>query len=102
VLYVVALGLFALFIDDRAPLPPWLEIHTIDDLKDKLIRVVIMVLSVVFVGQVVTWDGQRNLLPYGAGIALVIAALTYFLVQKPKKEAPDASALRSTAGRASR
>jgi len=31
------------------------------------------------------WDGQRELLGIGAGIALVIAALTFFLMQKPAK-----------------
>lgn len=85
VLYVIAIGLFELFVDDRMVLPHWLEIHDLNDLKEKLIGVVIVVMGVVFLGQVVTWDGQRELLGYGTGIALVIAALTYFLSQKPKK-----------------
>ncbi len=85
VLYVIAIGLFELFVDDRVILPHWLEIHDLNDLKEKLIGVVIVVMGVVFLGQVVTWDGERQLLGYGAGIALVIAALTYFLSQKPKK-----------------
>lgn len=85
VLYVIAIGLFELFVDDRMVLPHWLEIHDLNDLKEKLIGVVIVVMGVVFLGQVVTWDGERQLLGYGAGIALVIAALTYFLSQKPKK-----------------
>jgi uncharacterized membrane protein YqhA len=85
VLYVIAIGLFELFVDDRLDLPNWLEIHDLNDLKEKLIGVVIVVMGVLFLGQVVTWDGQRNLLQYGAGIALVIAALTYFVSQKPKK-----------------
>jgi hypothetical protein len=45
------------------------------------------VMAVLFLGQVVTWDGERNLLQYGAGIALVIAALTWFVSQKSKKGA---------------
>lgn len=85
VLYVIAIGLFELFVDDRLNLPNWLEIHDLNDLKDKLIGVLVVVMGVLFLGQVVTWDGQRNLLPYGAAIALVIAALTYFTSQKPKK-----------------
>jgi hypothetical protein len=36
---------------------------------------------------VVTWDGERNLLPYGAAIAFVIAALTWFVSQKTRKGA---------------
>jgi uncharacterized membrane protein YqhA len=85
VLYVIAIGLFELFVDDRLELPNWLEIRNLDDLKQKLIGVMIVVMGVVFLGQVVTWDGQRDLLGYGGGIAVVIAALTYFLSQQPKK-----------------
>ena len=85
VLYVIAIGLFELFVDDRLELPNWLEIRNLDDLKQKLIGVMIVVLGVVFLGQVVTWDGQRDLFGFGGGIALVIAALTWFLSQQPKK-----------------
>jgi hypothetical protein len=38
---------------------------------------------------VIAWDGQRDLLGYGAAIALVVAALTYFLSQQPKKAKPN-------------
>jgi uncharacterized membrane protein YqhA len=85
VLYIIALGLYELFIDDTVPVPHWLEIHTLDDLKDKLIGVVVVVLGVGFLGQFVSWDGQTNLLVSGGGAALVIAALTWFLNAKPKK-----------------
>lgn len=88
VLYVMAIGLFELFVDDRLDLPHWLEIHDLNDLKEKLIGVLVVVMGVVFLGQVVTWDGERDLLGYGAGNALVIAALTWFLSNKPKKSAP--------------
>lgn len=91
VLYVIGVGLYELFIDDTLGLPEWLEIHNLDDLKDKLIGVVIVVLGVVFLGQVITWDGVRDLLGLGAAIALVIGALAYFLsikVGKGPKERP--------------
>lgn len=85
VFYIIALGLYALFIDDKLPLPHWLEIHDFDDLKYKLTGVVIVAMGVLFLGQVVTWDGQRDLLGYGVAIGLVIAALVYFLAQKSTK-----------------
>lgn len=85
-LYVIAAGLYELFIDENLPLPVWLGIHDLDELKDKLIKVVIVVLGVLFLGQVITWDGERDLLRYGGAIALVIAALTYFLSLKQKKD----------------
>lgn len=89
VLYVIGVGLYELFIDDTLTLPKWLEIHNLDDLKYNLIGVVIVVLGVVFLGQVITWDGARDLLGPGAGVALVIAALSYFLSIKASKGAKE-------------
>ena len=55
---------------------------------------VIVVLGVFFLGQSLSWDGTRDLLPLGAAIALVIAALTFFLAvtrAKPGKDEPTTS-----------
>ncbi|WP_424941439.1 YqhA family protein [Aliiroseovarius sp. S253] len=82
VFYIVAIGLYELFISTNVKLPSWLTINNLDDLKNKLIAVVIVVLGVLFLGQVVSWDGERDLLGYGVAIALVIGALSYFLSQK--------------------
>jgi len=82
VFYLIALGFYELFIDDSIPLPKWLEIHTFDDLKVKLLGVVITVLGVTLLGQVATWNGQTQLLQSGGSIALVIAALSYYLKGK--------------------
>jgi uncharacterized membrane protein YqhA len=54
-------------------------VHDVGDLERKLIGLVITVLSVVFLGQIVTWDGQRDLLGFGVAIGAVIAALTFLL-----------------------
>ncbi len=89
VFYITALGLYELFIDDRIKVPFWLEIHTIDDLKSKLTSVIVVVLSVLFLSEVVRWNGGTNILPLGVGIALVIAALTYFLSSQVKKPKSD-------------
>lgn len=82
VFYIIALGLYELFISTDVSVPEWLSIKTLDDLKNKLIAVVIVVIGVLFLGQVVGWDGERDLLGYGVACALVIAALTYFLTGK--------------------
>ena len=89
VFLIIGVGLYELFIDQNVQLPEWLEIRTLDDLKNKLIGVVIVVLGVLFLGQVVSWDGERDLLGYGAAIALVIGALTYFLGLKTSKPGSD-------------
>lgn len=85
VFYIVALGLYELFIDDQIRFPEWLEIHSLDDLKNRLTSVVVVLLSVLFLGRVVQWDGTNNILPFGLSIALVIASLTYFMSGKSKK-----------------
>ena len=89
VFYITALGLYELFIDDRIKVPIWLEIHTIDDLKTQLTSVIVVVLSVLFLSEVVRWNGGTNILPLGAGIASVIDALTYFLSSQVKKPKSD-------------
>jgi hypothetical protein len=48
------------------------------------VSVVIAVLAVLFLREAVAWDGSRHLLGLGAPVALVIAALTFFLAKKGK------------------
>lgn len=79
VFYIIAFGLYELFIEPDIGLPDWLEIRTLDDLKNKLVKVVIVVLGVLFLGHVVAWDGSTDVVYLGGGIALVVAALTWFL-----------------------
>lgn len=76
-LYIVGLGLFELFIAP-VPMPDWLTITSLDDLKSKLINIIVVALGVSFFGQVVTWDGVANLLPFGVAIGVVILALAAF------------------------
>jgi uncharacterized membrane protein YqhA len=79
VLLMISLGLYELFIDPGLDLPEWLHFRTFDDLKHKLVGVVIVVLAVLFLGFVVSGTDASELLSVGAAIALVIAALSYFL-----------------------
>jgi uncharacterized membrane protein YqhA len=85
VLYLIAIGLYELFIDENAPTPKWLEIHDLDDLKNKLVSIIVVVLGVQFLAQVLNWTGDSNLLFFGAAIAVVILALAVFMGQKSKK-----------------
>jgi uncharacterized membrane protein YqhA len=78
VLYFVAVGLYQLSFHPL-PLPRWLVVNDLDDLEDKLTQVVVVVLGIAFLGQAVTWDGQRDLLGFGVATALVIAALALHL-----------------------
>jgi uncharacterized membrane protein YqhA len=92
VFYIISLGLYELFIDDTIPLPEWLVIHSLDDLKDKLIGVVVVVMAVVFLGNVVNWHGEPGIIYLGAAIAFVVVSVTWFLSQKKKAKSGDPSA----------
>lgn len=66
VMLIMALSLHELFFDSDLKLPARLEIRTFDDLKSNLVTVVIVVMAVTFLGQIVSWDGEADLLSFGA------------------------------------
>jgi uncharacterized membrane protein YqhA len=79
VFYIVATGLYSIFIDDRITQVHWLETHTLDALKAKIIGVVIVLLAVTFLGNVVQWKGGTDILALGVGVGVVLAALAVLL-----------------------
>jgi uncharacterized membrane protein YqhA len=85
VLYVLALGLYSLFVDDRVPMPGWLRIHDLGHLKELLAGVVVVAIAVIFLGQALTWDGHTDLLALGVASASVIGGLALFLWQAARE-----------------
>jgi uncharacterized membrane protein YqhA len=79
VLYVVGLGLYQLFINKDIQLPAWLEIATLDNLKERLLATVLVMLGVSFLGYAVTWNGDWNIIAIGAAIGIVIIGIAYTL-----------------------
>ncbi len=78
--YITAAGLYKLFISNtHIELPTRLKINSLKDLEDKIIGVVVAALAVAFLGQAAGSDEPAALLNYGGGIALVIAALAFFI-----------------------
>lgn len=77
VLYITAVGLFQLFIE-QIDFPRWLKIDSTEELETNLIGVTVVVLAVNFMGAIFARNTD-NLLQYGAGIALPIAALGVFV-----------------------
>lgn len=81
VVQVVGLGLYQLYFRQDLQLPRWLKIETLDDLKSKLVGVVVTVLAVYFLGRAVVWEGGPDVFYLGGGVALMIVALTWFLAK---------------------
>jgi uncharacterized membrane protein YqhA len=79
VFYIFALGLYELFIDDQVPTPEWLHITHLNDLKGKLLGVAVVIMAVLFLGHLVSWDGGADIFRLGAAIALMIAAITLYM-----------------------
>lgn len=79
VMLIMALSLYELFIDADVKVASGLHIQTFDDLKANLVSVVIAVMAVTFLGQIISWDGETQLLGIGVAAALVIAALNFYL-----------------------
>jgi uncharacterized membrane protein YqhA len=96
VLYVLALGLYSLFVDDRVPMPGWLRISDLGQLKELLAGVVVVAIAVIFLGQALTWDGTTDLLAPGLASAAVIAALALFLWQAARERSQTGEEERET------
>ena len=78
VLLVIGYGLYELFIDAELDVPLWLRVNNLDDLKSKLIGVVVAIIAVVFVGVFVDSNRTGDVLAYGVGAGALVAGLAIF------------------------
>jgi len=78
VLLVIGYGLYELFVDTNVKLPPWLEIRSLDDLKAKLIGVVVAIIAVVFLGELVDASDPNDVMLIGIGSGAVVIGLAGF------------------------
>jgi uncharacterized membrane protein YqhA len=84
-LMIAAFGFYSLFITGSESgglslrLPRWLRMHDLNDLKARVISMIILVAGVTFVDVAVESKTELNTLYLGAAVALVIVALTVFL-----------------------
>ena len=85
VLLVIGYGLFELFIDDELPVPLWLRVYDLDDLKSKLIGVVVAIIAVVFVGIFVDANRSKDVLSYGVGAGALVVGLAIFAYATKKE-----------------
>jgi uncharacterized membrane protein YqhA len=83
-LLISSVGFYELFVREiqfaRATrVPAWLEMRDLNDLKGRVIAMIVMVISVAFAEVVVDSPSGLHALELGGGIALVIVALTVFM-----------------------
>jgi uncharacterized membrane protein YqhA len=84
-LMIAAFGFYGLFIARTEPgsqrywMPSWLTMHDIEDLKARVVSMLILVAAITFVDVAVQTHGGIGVFYLGAAISIVIAALTMFL-----------------------
>jgi uncharacterized membrane protein YqhA len=81
---ISALGFYELFIGDirvggRDLMPGWLTMHDLNELKSRVISMIVLVLAVTFAEEAVASPKPLDLLEFGGGITTVIIALAVFL-----------------------
>jgi uncharacterized membrane protein YqhA len=84
-LIIAAFGLYELFVAKinpaslRLPLPHWLEMSDLNDLKARVISMIILVVAVSFVDVLLELGAALDILYLGAGVAIFVIALTVYL-----------------------
>jgi len=86
VLLVIGYGIYELFIDAEIDVPTWLRVDDLDDLKSKLIGVVVAIIAVVFVGIFVDANRADEIIEYGVGAGALVAALALFAFATKKNK----------------
>jgi uncharacterized membrane protein YqhA len=95
VLLVIGYGLYELFVDTRLEVPTWLQVRNLDDLKSKLIGVVVAIIAVVFVGVLVDSNRATDVVSYGLGSGALVAGLALFALATRKEPTPRKPATKS-------
>jgi uncharacterized membrane protein YqhA len=89
VLLVIGYGLYELFIDADLDVPNWLRVDDLDDLKSKLIGVVVAIIAVVFVGVFVDSNRADDVISYGVGAGALVVGLAIFAYATKKVDPPS-------------
>jgi len=89
VLLVIGYGLYELFVDPELTVPDWLQVRDLDDLKSKLIGVVVAIVAVVFVGVFVDANRADEVVAYGLGAGAIVAGLALFALATRKSDKPS-------------
>ena len=78
-LLLFSLGIYELVVGDL-PLPEWMQIHNLHDLKSKLGGLLVLVMAVKFLEKLAEWKNGQETLFFALAIAVVGAVLIAFSV----------------------
>jgi uncharacterized membrane protein YqhA len=78
-LLIFALGIYELVVADL-PLPDWMQIHNLHDLKSKMGGLLVLVMAVKFLEKLAEWKNGQETLFFALAIAVIAAALITFSV----------------------
>ena len=81
VLYIFSVAIYELFFGE-IDVPEWLVIKNLDGLKEKLARVIILILAVTFLEHLVEWKDAKETLMFGVSIAAVLISLVFYMQHK--------------------
>lgn len=91
VIYLVGLGLHLLFVNPLLPVEPWVAVGDLDDLKEMLVRVIILLVGVTFLGSFVEQADEVPMreLSYATAIVVAAFALLIFVSKLPNWSRPN-------------
>jgi uncharacterized membrane protein YqhA len=84
-LIIAAIGLYELFVaridpaNSRRPIPDWLVMNDLNDLKARVISMIILVSAVSFADVLLEFGDELKVLYLAAGVGIFIVALTIYL-----------------------
>lgn len=84
VLYVIAAGLYQLFVNPSLDLPSWMQTDDVETLERRLSGMIVTILGVTFLTKAITSNSSQELLWSGLAISSIIIAISLFLYQEKK------------------
>ncbi|MGA1841665.1 MAG: YqhA family protein [bacterium] len=78
ILFISAIGLYLLFWKDIR-VPEWLSINNVNQLKEKLVGILITIMGVTFLEHILEWHDPKGTLMFGIAIALIALVMVFYI-----------------------
>lgn len=76
-LLIFAAGMYELFFGELTGVK-WLNVHSLHDIKSRLVSIIILVMAIAFAERVVAWQDAQSTLFFGLAVAVVSGVLIAF------------------------